>query len=353
MKRLSCPLIVACCALFARSSGSDPASPQREIATLPPVAQRANFNANAVAFSPDGKFLLAYGVNEIQFWDTSKWKLMRKIVGKKIGPPLALSPDGKTLTASAANYRMQVWDVQAGKLLRNLPGFRKNVAFSPNGSLMAGNGVMPNGGADTSLHVWNALTGARIRTFPNPRHKERFSFSPDNRLIASAGAQIHEDTVEIWNLATGRLVSSTRGQGHVEAPVVFSPDGKTFATAGFDPNWQLPSEGPDGPCCSDGGVFVDYVAKLWNIRTGKISRIFKGWTSLSNPYTPLGFVAQGNKLLYRLGNDHYSSEVEVLDAATGRKLAKIKSKTEGNFRLSPDGKTLVYDGATLTVWTLQ
>ncbi len=316
----------------------------------PLTFQRENFNASLVGFSFDSRTLIVFKGDEIQFWDTTKWLLRHRIENKNIGSPLALSADGKKLTASTTNYRMQVWNVETGKLFRNLSGFRTNMVFSPDATLMAGNGVASNGGADATVRVWNALTGERIHTFPNPYYKTRFYFSPDNKFLAGAEAQLGKDSVEIWNLETGRLVSNTIGQGDVAAPVVFSPDGKIFATAGIDPNWRLPEDGPNGPCCSDGGAFVDYVAKLWDVRTGKLLRMFKGWTSLSSPYSPVGFTTNGQKMLCQLGDQSYPQGVEILDAATGKKLSKISKGSDDNFLLSPNGKILVAGGETLRVW---
>jgi len=57
------------------------------------------------------------------------------------------------------------------------------------------------------------------------------AFSPDGRLLASAG---EDKAVRLWHLATGQNVGILTGHTDVVRGVAFSPDGKLLASAGDD-----------------------------------------------------------------------------------------------------------------------
>src|SRR6202035_5633126 len=56
--------------------------------------------------------------------------------------------------------------------------------------------------------------------------------SPDGQLLATGGSL---RTIQIVNLATGALAATIPSQ---DAPVAFSPDGRTLATCGIVRQWR-------------------------------------------------------------------------------------------------------------------
>jgi len=57
------------------------------------------------------------------------------------------------------------------------------------------------------------------------------AFSPDGRLLASAG---EDQTVRIWRLANGGLLQTLQGHKAGVLSVSWSPDGQMIVSAGED-----------------------------------------------------------------------------------------------------------------------
>ncbi len=169
---------------------------------------------------------------------------------------LAWSPDSKRLAVSDWN-ELQVWDVQAGHVERQLGGLGSrsrpvSVAWSPDGRTVA------SGASDGSALVWDVEQGVRTasavpqandtlsipvvvprRLASAPPAKYAYAplhviaFSPEGAL-ATWGAVPNQ--VEIWDNATSwrriRKISAPflhQRKYDVESVLAFSPDGKTLA----------------------------------------------------------------------------------------------------------------------------
>jgi WD40 repeat protein len=62
------------------------------------------------------------------------------------------------------------------------------------------------------------------------------AFSPDGKTLASAG---DDQSVKLWDVATGQERASLRGHGQAVMSVAFSPDGRTLASASADKTVRL------------------------------------------------------------------------------------------------------------------
>jgi tetratricopeptide (TPR) repeat protein len=91
---------------------------------------------------------------------------------------------------------------------------------------------MASGGGDNTVRVWDAATGREALTLQGHTNPVGcVAFSPDGTRLASGG---HDRTVRVWDLATGREALALRGYTGVVWCVAFSPDGSRLACGGND-----------------------------------------------------------------------------------------------------------------------
>lgn len=62
------------------------------------------------------------------------------------------------------------------------------------------------------------------------------AFSPDDTTIASGS---HDNTIKLWNVATGENTATLHGHDKRINFVAYSPDGKTLASASADKTIKL------------------------------------------------------------------------------------------------------------------
>jgi WD40 repeat protein len=88
------------------------------------------------------------------------------------------------------------------------------------------------------VKLWDPATGTAVSTLSGHAGVvSSVAFSPDGRLLASAGST--DKTVKLWDPATGTAVSTLSGHAGVVSSVAFSPDGRLLASASGDMTVRL------------------------------------------------------------------------------------------------------------------
>ncbi|MEH1825288.1 MAG: serine/threonine-protein kinase [Nostoc sp.] len=149
------------------------------------------------------------------------------------------------------------------------------------------------------------------------------AISPDGKTIASSG---DNSTIKLWNLATGKQISSLNGHFQQVNVVVISPDGKILVSA------------------SD-----DNTIKIWNLTTRKQIRTLMGH---SDSVHALAISADSETLV--TGSD--DNTIKIWDLATGEQIRTLAGHTfwVRSVSISPDS-VIMASGSfdkTIKIWNL-
>jgi WD40 repeat protein len=215
---------------------------------------------------PAAPLVLATGCHDgkVRLWDVAKAQQLREIAAHTLPPPaagqpaqpgpvycLAWTPDGKQVLSGSLDHSAKLWDAASGNLVRELKGYKEKdfekghregvfcLAISPDGKTAA------TGGSDRSIKLWNLADGSVARELVNPNLKPPVApdwpraqpgwvygvrFTPDGKyLISVGGAPQNRGFLGVWNVADGKLVSSSELPLGTFFALGISPDGKLLA----------------------------------------------------------------------------------------------------------------------------
>jgi len=321
--------------LFALSASWDKTLKLWEIATGQAIHTFMGHSESvrSVAFSPDGRFALSGSWDEtLKLWKVATGQEIRTFGGyPNTFSSVAFSPDGRFILSANNDKTIRLWDTKTGQEIRIFKGYTDavDVAFSPDGQFALS-------GADNTLKLWEVATGREIRIFR--RQFSSIAFSPDGRLVLSGGSRLvvsstgdgglalsgANNTLKLWEVATGREVRTFKGHSELVRSVALSPDGR-FALSG---SW-------------------DKTLKLWEVATGREIRTLSGHSDmvLSVAFAPDGRLALS-------GSE--DKTLKLWEVATGREIRTLRGHSDTVFSVafSPDGR-LALSGSkdkTLKLW---
>jgi WD40 repeat protein len=163
-----------------------------------------------VAYSPDGRIIASCGDDKtIKLLNAANGRLLHTLTGHEAYVwAIAFSPDGRWLASSGGpgDETVRIWDVISGQMLRVFESGQTNiishVAVSPDGRLVAA-------GSFNMVKVWEAATGREVCVLEEAHND--VAFSPDGLLLATGGGGFHGRTITLWEVATWREVCTLGG----------------------------------------------------------------------------------------------------------------------------------------------
>jgi len=234
----------------------------------------------------------------------------------------------------------------------------QRVSFSPDGKILA------SGSLDQTVKLWDVATGNLLRTLAGHTGEVlSVAFSPDGKSLASGGA---DKTIKFWDVATGREQKLLVGHRTRVTSLAFSSDGKLLASGGQDSTvkvWEVTSGrtletlaghldkvtslsfSPDNKTLASGSW--DYTISLWHIGSGKKTRTLKGH---SHEVLSVSFSPDGKWLV----SGSQDNTLKLWDVASGKALKTLEAHSDAVFSVafSPDGKTIASgsEDSTIKLW---
>lgn len=116
---------------------------------------------------------------------------------------IAISPDYKTVVSADDNQSIKLWDMNTGRIFRNLEGFAQPalaVAAMPDGKHIV------VGTKGRNLTQWDITTGRMVRNFDRSADVNSIDVNSNGSMIATTS--LNSSYFKVWNANTGRMFKS-------------------------------------------------------------------------------------------------------------------------------------------------
>ena len=322
---------------------------------------------NAVAFSPDSKFLVTLASDGKELGDSLRvWRLpsMEELPAIRFGGiPIGsaiFSADGKQVLAGLWDGQIVLWDLAAQKSVaarHEHTGFVTAIAAAADGKTFV------SASTDRTVNVWDGATFQHlVRLRGHVGEVWSGGISPDGRTVVSGSA---EGTTKLWKAETRHTNTVLDNTGVVlgflgggrqliagtsDSICVWTPESGARMEFAIPSNPSIVSllskpydVKPDEPLQAMGRS--DGSLELWHLTTGaKIT----AWPAHAEGIGAVAFSSDGK----RLATASTAGEVKIWDFATRAEVARI-GPVDRQFdclAFSPDGKTVAASGASSRVW---
>jgi hypothetical protein len=196
----------------------------------------------------------------------------------------------------------------------------KCVAFTPDGRKALSASGFPT--SDNTVRVWEVASGRELVCFRGHEGAvHAVAVSPDGRRALSGG----EDRVlRLWDVATGKEVRQFQGRTSGDGSVAFSPDGRRALSGSWD-----------------------NTVRLWEVETGRQLKCLTGHT---HSVVAVAFVGDRRAL-----SGSFDRTMRLWDLETGRELKRFEGHTQpvSGIAVSPDGRRALSTSDGVRLWDLE
>ncbi|MGV0023786.1 WD40 domain-containing protein [Phormidesmis priestleyi] len=315
-------------------------------------------------------YLQSVNLHRVNFAESD---LSKSVFSETLGNvwSVAFSPNGTLLAASDTAGEIHIWRVSdpQGKLLQRqklitCQGHHHwvcSIAFSPDGQTLV------SGSGDNTVKLWDVATGHCWQTLEG--HTDwviSVAFSPTQPIVVSSSS---DRTLRLWDIHTGDCLQILEGHEHWICGIAFSPDGKTLVSGSDDRTlklWDIQT----GKCYStlighysvvrgvamsaNGSLIAsgseDQTIKLWDVNTGQCLKTLVGH---AGEVRSLAFHVDGKTL----ASSSFDRTLKLWDISTGKCLKTLQGHTEAvrSVAFSSKGSLLASGSADQSVrlWDYQ